>query len=430
MDIGNCYLIKDDGCIEKDGKVVSRKFPTTHEDIENFPEKEEKNTYIVYHEGPLIRVFRDSNGIHFSNEKKIDCSESFFGYNHLTFGKLFNEAGGEQLLRQALNNGQFPVGRTFYFMLGHPKYTFIQHAPIPNSTHLYFLCAVDLDGTIREDCFGIERLERTSFTDVTETIFSMPELLSYENAKKIFETGFDGFDGDSVILFDGTTFRNLHPPSVTKRSELFENNKNNLTELFFECADYARQEDDKKYSEFRSFKINNFPQRFYTDEEIESRKRVDLDRKVSDYNDRLRIVYKIVYDAVNDCRKQEIYEAYHLYLETKKKVPVFISQNYEAFGKGNFSAMAEFRKQAYLRFLRIIEDCKSHRYKEFSKGVEETIKFEYGSSLYRLQTAIKNIDADVDRLRNRYEEKKKSAAKKIKACSLDLSDLRKAIENM
>jgi len=390
--IGDNYYIDDNMNIFYEDKIVSRKFLTEHQYHSTFPEKE--GEYYIYHEGPLVRIFLDERGIHFSNEKKINCKDSHFFDENLTFGKLFADGKGCEFLHTLQKENFFIPGRTLFFMLGHPKYTMIINTHIPDHTQIYFLCAVDLDGSI---CWPscINRYEFSYKKEVSlkaKRDVQLPKSLSYESAKRFFT------EGGSLVCYSGGIFYNFYPENLIHSENLLKDNKNNLCLVFFECADSVFSNNDEK---FRSYYITTHPCKgFYTDEEIKKCSE-DMnyigggDEKFAyTQKEKLNRVFKLLWESVHPVRRFEIYQAYRDYLSVKTVIKDFINNHSNI---DNLVAMEKYRKVAYCRLATIMDK---------KENINEILDKEYGVSLYRMLIAIKNIENDKKRMNEKKKDRK------------------------
>lgn len=104
-----------------------------------------KNYYFTHcFEGPLVKVWYDSDGErHFSSQRRIDCSNSFWGDKTKRFGELFTKHGGQCFEKNCSKTPNL----THHFMIIEPSLMVTTRVDIfDNECVIVYLGTVDLEG--------------------------------------------------------------------------------------------------------------------------------------------------------------------------------------------------------------------------------------------------------------------------------------------
>jgi hypothetical protein len=110
-------------------------------------ENSEEQTITICYEGPLVKVWFDEQGYHFSTSSNAYANNSFWGNKHEKFEKIFCEYGGDKFIQSL---GSEPTKNlTHHFMVMGKNFTVTTRIHFrDNEYFVVYLGSVSIDGNI------------------------------------------------------------------------------------------------------------------------------------------------------------------------------------------------------------------------------------------------------------------------------------------
>ena len=383
----------------------------------------EKTRATVGYEGAMVKVqLRDE--LLFSNTKRVDCRNSFWGNKEETFYKLWYENGGEAFLSKLE-----PSDLTHHFMIMNSNLVITSRMDMrDNDTIIIYLGSVDLDGNIQDinqidpDVYYLHTSrehvlpsrEQLAGRVLIPTVISPQEALSilksgYENIE--YEEGsipFSLFKGETVILRRGTKEIIKVVPKCYEMRKLIAGNTPNMKNHLYRLLEMSK--DETSYSE-------RFPHLGCLDE---SQLQIILDNSKSETsfiintymnrnkNFNLKNQQSRMSNILTNCilfcplRKIDIFiNAWRDYSQCKTLIMKFIKKHNADIRHGKYDErLSDYHSKALTRIKNLADVSKiyasekdpRHSYSSrMDYSLRGLVDKEFGPSLYRIEKAILSL---------------------------------------
>lgn len=244
----------------KTGKLESRSFGKTYEYmyISDDDLMQLCNSFKDYYfthcfEGPLVKVWYDSDGErHFSSQRRIDCTKSFWGDKTKRFGDLFTKYGGQRFDEMCSKT----PNQTHHFMIIEPSLMVTTRVDIfDNECVIVYLGTVDTEGKrTMMQCDDAIFYESKSFVckEYLKNRILYPKEIIVEEAIQLLKFDSDRpYNNENVMLFgDNQIYKIKHGRSEFR--ECIAGSNPNLKNRLYMLLDDANAE-LQEYSEMYQF---------------------------------------------------------------------------------------------------------------------------------------------------------------------------------
>lgn len=427
---GNIYYTEN-------SKLASKSFGNCpvmkKSDFESFyiknKDKYSNHYFTVGYEGPHVKVWWDETGeVHFSNDNKVDCKNSFFGNKEKTFWKLFNENGGEKFIEK-LPSDVKKLGNTHHFMIVDRELLITTRVDMrDNETIVVYLGTTTLDGKILDVIF-IDKEIYFSNNEDRANVFPeksvlggrilLPTKITAQEAFNLLTNGYenplsqipeftkgenvifrDGIDGIVKFVADNYELRSFiagRTPNVKNQLYiLLENAKNDMEydDKFpiFGCLNESNLETIKSNQKIHTtFIVSKF---------LENSKNFNKDLVDDRYSNILTV-------CILSCPLTKVnlfIDGWNDYIKCRDKILNFIRAHNNDIRMDKYDdRLIEFHQKALLRIKdlakvsKIYASDKSRGHTYHSRMVyslKGLLKNEFNTSLYRIEKAVSFIQGN------------------------------------
>lgn len=420
---GNIYVTETGELIASSFRNSSEIEYTTDGDLLKLVEGKEHKITPCY-EGAVVKIWFDLEGnLQFSNTKRIDCRNSFWGNKDDKFEKLFMENGGEAFV----NSLKLGLNLTHHFMIMNKNLVITSRIDMrDNDTIIVYLGSVTMTGDILENSSIDEKIyhyhsDRTNALPSKEELSGrilLPTHITLEDASTILKNGYDGntyeekeiphriFKGEPVVIkiYPGELIKIL-PENYQMRKKIAGNTPNVKSQLY-NLMELAK--DTKSYTDHfhllgcltpeqleiifthskadSSFIINTF---------INTEKRFSMES----IQDRMA---NILTNCLLFCplgKINQFINAWNDYQNCREIIIKFLKRHNHDIRQGKYDEkLSSFHEKALRRIKNLAEISKIYASEKgsqysYSSRMEYSLKGamqrEFGPSLYRIEKAIR-----------------------------------------
>lgn len=418
---------------------------TTKEDLDTFISGFKNVNFTSCFEGPLIKIWYDSEGNrHFSNLRKLDCSNSYWGDKTKRFGDLFTTYGGLKFEEVVPKTKHL----THHFMIIENSLMVTSRETIfDNNCVIVYLGSIDLEGQKCNLDYDDSIFYQSKYFVDRETLQNRilyPKNISYEEAipKLIYqksnpenrgklqdvipEWGISEtnkelcvsqlFKGENVMLFADDKIYKLKHKASQLREYLAGNTPNVKNRLYvlLDCSKktFTDYNDVFPYigiptdEELKLFKqMSHVAIETYVVNVIHQRLEFNILKEPKNVEQRSRNILLTFILSTTLHRSQLLIDYWFDYKQIKTDIAnVIIKRSNETTNFTNIQAdetVITFNKKGIDRLKDLSNTCKNYaRDTKNNKPYMYNLKFslygllnnEYGSSLYRIEKSIRQLE--------------------------------------